>query len=175
MSLTAWSLTDQFLLYCGWALLVAGGIFGVVLWRSKHQQVSRSAANPSIRVGQPPSRLPVLKGIDLQLLWFMSDENAAALPAEIERYLGAFETDLRITPSAVSSRSSREIHRGAHRLVAHSAAINYEPLLHLATKLLSEAYTLSADQLDQLMSEVDLRFAELKKTLRAIRLSTERA
>ena len=44
MSLTAWSLTDQFLLYCGWALLVAGGIFGVVT------NVQREAGVVTLRV-----------------------------------------------------------------------------------------------------------------------------
>lgn len=105
----------------------------------------------------------------------MSDEKVEALPGQIERYIAAFETDVQSTHAAVLSRAAREIHRSAHRLVAHSAATNYEPLHQLATKLQAEAATLNADQLDRLMSEVDLRFAELKKILRAIRLSTERA
>lgn len=167
-------LADPLFLYGGCALLAAGAIFAIMYWRSKHSPVQRPTPRP-VSLGQASSRLPVLKGIDLQLLWFMSDENAAALPAQIERYIAAFEGELQLTHAAVLSRAPREIHRSAHRLVAHSAATNYKPLHQLATKLQSEAATLNADQLDRLMSDVELRFAELKKTLRAIRLSTERA
>lgn len=170
---TALVMADRMLLLGGCVLLVVGGVFAMVFWKSKRRRRPRSATKRSIAVGQSPSHPPVLDGMDLRLLWFMSDEKAEALPAEIERYIAAFETDLHSTHSAVSSHSAREIHRSAHRLIAHSAAINYEPLLHLATKLQSEASNLNADELDQLMSALDLRFAELKETLSAVRVSTE--
>jgi HPt (histidine-containing phosphotransfer) domain-containing protein len=168
------ALAEQFLLHGGWGLLVAGAILGVVLWRSKYRRRLRSRTTQSVAVVRPSSSPPILDGVDLRLLWFMSDENAEALPAEIERYIAAFEGDLQLTHAAVLSRSSRDIHRGAHRLVAHSAAINYEPLHQLATKLQSDASSLEADQLDRLIAEFDLRFGELKKTLRSIQFSTER-
>lgn len=166
-------LADQLYAYGAWLVLLAGGFAGVMYWRLKSRlrrsELGAMQSGAAIRSSVGP---PSLNGVDLKLLWFMSDEKSEALPAQIERYIAAFETDLVLTHAAVLSRDATQIHGGAHRLVAHAAAVNYEPLRLLANKLQAEASSLRSDQLDELMQDFDLQFAKLRMTLAAIQPST---
>ena len=166
------SIANRLASYGGWILLITGGVLGIASWKSKKPRRPTTTADRSTDVRKPLTRPPVVIGVDLKLMWFMCDGKIEALPAELERYMAAFENDLRSMRTAVAARARREIHHSAHRLVAHSAAVNYGPLLQLSTELQDEASTMKADRLDRLMREFDLQFAELKHTLSAIRPST---
>lgn len=113
--------------------------------------------------------------LDLQLLQFLSDEMPGGLSRQIDRYLAAFDSDRGGARTIFATSDRQQIHRLAHRLIAHAGAVHCIPLHTLATIMQSNAALLQPAELEQLMTEFDREFVILRKKLDALRASTEHA
>lgn len=111
--------------------------------------------------------------LDLQLLRFLSDELPGGLSRQIDLYLAAFNSDRSRARTIFATRDRKEIHRLAHRFIAHAGAVHCIPLHTIATTLQSRSALLQSNEFDQLMSEFDREFVILTKKLDALRVSTE--
>jgi hypothetical protein len=110
--------------------------------------------------------------LDLQLLRFLSEETSGGLSRQIDLYLSAFESDRCRARAIFATRDPRQIHRLAHRLIAHAAAVHCVPLHTLASTMQAESAQLRPREFEQLMTAFDREFAVLRKRLDALRGST---
>lgn len=191
------------LAFGGWCLLTIVLLLGFHRWRSIRQQQQTAAGESNQRGLQltqvihpnhdfiegsaeslrPGSRSNSSRtqekiadgGLDLQLLRFLSDGTAEGFVLQIDIYLKAFDADRQVAHVIFAKGDGKQIHRIAHRLVAHAGAVNFVPLVDLATTIQSAAAILTRKQLDQMVQEIDREFANLTNILDRLRASTARA
>ena len=165
----SWYLTSVFRTSC--SLFLVAGVLSLLYRRSTRHVAPIEV--PDIPSPAPPALAPT--DVDLQLLRQLGDATAGGLAREIERFVEAFDADRKLAHLIAANGDHKQIHQIGHRLLGHSCAVHYEPLIELAGKLQSQAALLDSTELDELMREFDRRFATLRNKLGALRASTARA
>ena len=152
------------------SLLIVSGVLCLLYRRSTRRTVTiEDCATPPSAPPDEPST-----SVDLQLLRHLGDETAEGLSREIERFLNTFDADRKLAHSIAATGDRKQIHQIGHRLLGHSCAVHYEPLMELAEKLQSHAALLDSAELNEVLQEFDRRFDTLRKKLDALRASTAR-
>jgi len=113
--------------------------------------------------------------LDVRLLHFLADETGEGFAAQVARYLALFGADVQRARDVIRIGDQRQIHRAAHRLLAHASAINSTPLIRLASRIQEESAILGPDELADLFQAVEREFSVLQLRLRAFSAPSERA
>jgi len=143
-------------------------------WNKKHELVSTAGNGVDANPTPCPKDAAMPGEIDLTLLRHLSDDTTEGFHREIQRYLSAFELDLQEAHVIFADGERTQVHRIAHRLIAHSGAVHCEPLISLATTMQSEAANLPQEKLGALLRDFDREFALLRNKLDSLRASTAR-
>ena len=120
----------------------------------------------------PQPACPTHPELDLKLLWFLGDQTVNGFRRHVELFLAAFAGDVRSAHSIIKAGEDREIHRIAHRLLAHAKAVKCEPLTQLAEALHAEPLALDAVRRATILAELDRAFDQLRSTFGSIQTST---
>jgi hypothetical protein len=162
----------------GCSLLMMAGVLWLLYRRSARERIELgNNVTESAELADSTSARSVTftsDEIDLQLLRELGDDTPAGLNREIERYLAAFDADRQLARALVGSGDHKRIHQIGHRLLGHSGAVHYQPLMDLAGIIQSEAAVLDSAGLDRLLRDFDREFVALRNKLDALRASTAR-